>query len=152
MTGAATRDRYRRLANRIRAIPGQRFGLRPYTVAVLLKEYSGTYTGDGTETETETAIVEANGQPPKVRFLKDEERALADMPAGSVEVGPITPDFAGGGTAIATLKQSSAAAQDAVQWKLTGPEFPNGALFVAEGFKTDRALHYRVRLRPVASG
>ncbi len=150
MSGTATRDNFRRIAHRIRAIPGKRFGLRPYTVSVTHRVHSGTYTGDGTITDATTTIAEADGQPPKVRWLDGEELALGELPGGSVEVGPITPDFSGGGTSLTTLQGgSSVSDQDEVFYTLTGPEFPSGAKYMLHDVRTDRALHYMVTLRPM---
>lgn len=143
------RDSLRRLAHSIRAIPDRQFGIRPYTVSVVLRTWSGSYTGDGSPTDTETSVTEANGAAPKVRWLDGEERALNDLPEGSLEVGPITPDFAGGGTSIGTLTQTAASSQDEVLWKVTGPEFPSGALFRVADVTSHRALHYTVRLKPL---
>jgi len=133
----------------VRAIPGQAFGLRPYTVSVVRRSWSGSYAGEGTVTTTTTAIVESGGQPPKVRFVNDETRALGQLDSGSIEVGPITPDFAGGGTSAAVLEQSSAAAGELVHYLVTGPSFPDGAHFRLIDIRTDRALRYMVRLAPV---
>jgi hypothetical protein len=145
----AIADDLKPLLTSIRAIPGQ-FGLRPYTVSAVIRAYSGTYAGEGTKTDTTVAITEANGQPPKVRFLNDEELALGDnLGKGTIEVGPITPDHTGGGTTIAALTGGSAIAGDIVHFVITGPEYPNGARFRLVGVSSDRALHYKVRLAPV---
>ncbi|MBW7935292.1 MAG: hypothetical protein H3C62_17125 [Gemmatimonadaceae bacterium] len=148
--GLARRDRYRALASRIRAIPGRDFGLRPYTVAVIVRRWSGPHTGDGAATDTVTPIVEYGGNPPKVRFLSDEARALGGLPAGTVEVGPITPDHTGGGITWDTLTGGSAQAGDEVLYRLTGPEFPAGADYALAGSQSDRGIHYKLTLVPRA--
>ena len=102
MSATTQRDSLRRIANRARAIPGAQFGIRPYTVAVVVKAWSGDHPGEGTETTTTTAITEL-GHPPRVRLLSPEELALGNLPRGSVEVGPVTPEYAGGGTTWTTL-------------------------------------------------
>lgn len=143
------RDDMRSLAYNVRSIPGALFEMRPYTVAVRVTTWSGTHPGDGTETATSTPITEANGQPPKVRFLNDEERALGGLPEGTIEVGNITPDFPGGGTALSVL--APATVGSTVHYILTGPEFPNGAVYERVGVGTDHAFHYTLTLKPVSA-
>lgn len=142
-------DRFRRIAGKVRGIPGT-FGLRPYTVAIVQGAWSGTYAGEGIEVATETAITEANGQPPKVRWLDDEQLALGGLGRGTVEIGPVTPDHSAGGTALSTLIPELARGRT-LHVKLTGPEFPTGALFAVSEVKTDRALRWMLRAIPVAS-
>lgn len=149
-TPAEMRDRYRAIAYRYRNLPAQH-GLRPYTVSVVTKSYTGDVTGEGNQVEIVTPITESDGQPPKVRWLNDEELALGQLGKGTIEVGPITPDFSGGGTDIATLLQTSAENAELVLYRVTGPEFPNGADFKRVGSDSSAALHYKIRLQPVAS-
>lgn len=144
----AVRDSLRQLAWNIRAIPGRDFGIRPYTLHVRVTTYAGDHVGDGTETATTTPITEADGQPPKVRFLNDEQRALGGLPDGTVEVGPITPSHPGGGTDLAILTPSTEGT--VVHYILTGPEHPTGASYLLHAVKTDRALRYMLTLKPVA--
>jgi hypothetical protein len=143
------RDDMRALTYNVRSIPGLTFEMRPYTVHVRVTTWSGTHPGDGTETATSTAITEAGGQPPKVRWLSDEEKALGTLPDGTVEVGPITPDFGSGGTALSVLAPSTAGST--VHYILTGPEHPNGGVYERAGVRTDRAFHYLLTLKPVSA-
>ena len=69
----------RRTVSRARALPGK-LGLRPHAVELVTKAYPGVHTGDGGAAETWTPISEAGGQPPKVTWLKEEERALGGLP------------------------------------------------------------------------
>lgn len=145
------RDRYRRIANRARTIPA-RHGLRPYTVAVVVGTWSGAYVGRGDKTEQLEAITE-QGYPPKVRFLSEEALALsasvgAGLLKGSCTIGPITPDYTGGGTALADLLPA-VTSKKTVHVKLTGPSYPNGAKFLVKEVKTDRALHWTLVCEPV---
>ena len=126
------------------------FGLRPYTVSVIHRTWTSGQTGDGTPSDVETPITEANGQPPKVRALNGEERALLNLGSGSWEIGPITPDFPGGGTAIATLiGPESPLPGDEFFYRLVGPEYPTGALFRLHEVKSDKTFGYRVTIKPV---
>lgn len=141
------RDDLLPLINEIRSIPGQ-LGLRPYSVAIVIGTWSGTYVGRGSE-DTETAeITEANGQPPKVRFPNDEQIALGNLGKGDAIVGPITPDHSGGGTPLSDLVPAVQSGQT-VHAILTGPAYPTGARFRIKDVKTDRALHWTLTLTPV---
>lgn len=139
------RENIRKLAYNLRRLPGERFGIRPYTVAVLIREWDGGEVGQGTLTETLTPIVEANGQPPKVHWLTSEELAVGGLPAGTVEIGPVTPDFPGGGTTLATLQPDLDDSSE-LFYVLTGPEYPSGGKFRLTGVRTDRTFGYRVTL------
>ena len=150
--GETRRDGYRALADRIRAIPGRDFGLRPYTVSVVLRYHSGENAGDGDAVDVATPL-EVGGQPPKVRFANDEERALGNLPAGSLDVGPITPEHvspgtAGGGLAWDVITGAAAIAGTEVLYLVTGPEFPGGALYAKVGGDSARGLRYTLRLAP----
>jgi len=136
------RDSLRRVANSVRAIPNS-FGVRPYTVAVVTTASAGDNPGDGTETETTTAITEAGGAPPKVRWLSSEELAVGGYEAGTVEIGPVTPDFPGGGTLLSTLAPDPAV-NTSVRVVLTGPRFPSGASFTIAEVKHGRGYNYRL--------
>lgn len=135
-----------------RSIAGS-LGLRPYSVAIVIGAWSGTYVGRGDKTDTLQPITEAGGQPPKVRFLNEEQLALSastgtGLGKGSCTIGPITPDFPGGGTSLAELVPA-VAAQQTVHVVLTGPAYPAGAKFLVKEVKTDRALHWLLVCEPV---
>jgi hypothetical protein len=141
-------DDLKPLAHSVRAIPGQ-LGIRPYTVSTIKRTWSGGNTGNGTPTDTETPITEADSQPPRVRALSGEEKALLDLAGTAWEIGPITPSFSGGGTAISVLKPTDLYQGDEFFIRLVGPEYPTGALMRIVDIKTDRALNYRVTVKPV---
>jgi hypothetical protein len=135
--------------NAVRAIPGQ-LGLRPHAVAIIQTISSGAHTGDGARSETETAITESGGQPPKVRWLNDEQLALGNLPKGTVLVGPITPAFSSGGTDLATIQGTALLQGDTLHVKITGPKHPNGALYRVTKINADRALRYMITAEPVS--
>lgn len=145
MSGVAFRNSLRKLAYNVRAIPGK-MGWRPYTVVVETRTYFGAERGQGPKLITSTSITEANGQPPKVRFLTDEEIALGGENKATVEVGPITPDFGGGGTSFETLYPNPLPDNTILQYVLTGPDSPNGARYRLVSVDADKAGHYLVRL------
>lgn len=144
---AQRRERYRRIAARARRIPGEH-GLRPYTVAIVVGTWSGKYVGGGAKYEQLEQITECSGQPPKVRFLSEEAIALANLNKGSVTIGPITPPYASGGTALSDLAPAVHARQT-VHVQLVGPAYPEGAKFAVKEIKTDRALHWMLTCEPV---
>ncbi len=143
------RDDLLPVINEVRAIPGL-LGFRPYTVAIEVITWSGSERGEGTKTTTTTPITEAGGQPPRVRWLDNEEIALGGYDKPTVEVGPITPDFSDGGTSLATLKARAAEPNSEVYYVLTGPDFPSGARFVLVADTSDRPLRYMVKLQRAA--
>jgi hypothetical protein len=145
MSGIAFRNSLRKLAHTIRGIPDQ-LGWRPYTVSIETRSWDGGERGEGAETVTTTAITEANGHPPKVRFLTSEEIALGGYSQGTLEIGPITPDFGSGGTSLDTLAPLSPSDDTIVHYIITGPEFPNGARFRKADVETHRAGHYLLRV------
>lgn len=145
----ALADSLKPLAHRIRAIPGL-LGIRPYRIHVVIGEWSGAALGEGAETTTSVEITEHGGQPPKVRFLSDEEIAVGSLPRGTIEVGPITVGHVGGGTSWATLVGAAAERGETVTYVLTGPEFPTGARFQRTGGPSDRAIHYKLQLQPLS--
>jgi hypothetical protein len=122
-------------------------------VAIIVGAWSGSYVGRGDKTETLVAITERGGQPPKVRFLNEEALALSgsvgdQLRQGACTVGPITPDYTGGGTALSELIPAVTTHQT-VHVMLTGPAYPNGAKFLVKKVETDRALHWTLTCEPV---
>ena len=143
------RDRYRRIAGRARRIPGEH-GLREHHVSVVIARTGGTYTGDGGRWESASEILE-HGHPPRVRWLKQDELALAQLPSGTVEIGPITPANSDGGTAI-TLFDGSQIEIGAVELlRITGPQHPKGADYRKVSSSADRALHFTIRAIPAGT-
>lgn len=140
-------DDLKPLARAIRGIPGT-LGIRPHTVQLLEREWDGTYTGDGTRTDTLTSLLEGNNQPPKVRWMSDEELAVGNLSSGTIEVGPITSDH----DAIARLgdiRGDDLDDGDARYLVITGPKHPNGAKYRITELRADRAIHYMLRAKPV---
>lgn len=91
---------------RVRGIAG-RFEFRMARVWVVRKVWSGEFAGEGEQVEDATEITEGGGHPPGVKQIDDRRLALLNLPAGSLEVGPITPKFEteteSGGTDISLL-------------------------------------------------
>jgi len=137
----------------IRAIPGQ-LGLRPYTVEIVNGVNLGTHTGDKRGAYLTTPIVEHGGYPPKVRQLTDEEIALAGLGAGLWKIGPITPHYSGateGGTQLHNVLGKYLNTGDTQYIRLTGPAFPQGALFRIVKVGHDHAMHYDITVAPASN-
>jgi hypothetical protein len=129
-----------------RAIAGE-LGFRPHSAAIVIVSSSGFHTGDGSRTEIETAITEADGQSPRIRWMKDDEVALGLLPKGSVEVGPITPEY----TSLSLLNGADMNDGDVRLLRITGPNHPTGADYAIKGVSADRALRYMITAVPVGS-
>lgn len=88
-----------------RAIPGQ-LGLRPHRVWMVIRTLDSEQPGEtmNLPSQEEVEITHTGGQPPKVNQLKDERLAIGNLPAGSIEIGPITPpDDADAGNRLHSL-------------------------------------------------
>lgn len=143
------KDDLRAICYSARAIPGQ-LGMREYSVTVVQETWGGgTETwgggerGQGTPTRTETPILEADGQNPKVRQLNTEEVALGGYGRGTWRIGPITPDFPGGGTLRSALLPDPAD-NTLVFFVLTGPAYPTGQRFTVVDVTDHRAFQFLV--------
>lgn len=147
----AAADPYRAILYATRAIPNLIAGLRPHTIARVVR-YSNNGDPSDEIQEVETPIVEGNGQPPHIRWLKEEEIAVGNLNPGTIEAGPITPTFTGGGTDIAFLRGDDLVPADKLYFRIRGPHHPNGALYRKTKLTDDRALHYTMQLVPVESG
>jgi hypothetical protein len=130
-----------------RNIPGV-LGLRPHSVSIVNTAWTGDHTGDGARYSEVTPIVESGGYPPKVRWMKDDEIAVGDLPKGTAEIGPITPSFSGGGLDLAGVDGSELLKGETRQLLITGPQHPEGALYRVTNIKSERALHYMLRAEP----
>ncbi len=86
-----------------------------------------------------------------MRWLKDDEIALGQLPKGSATVGPITPSFSGGGTDLDLLNGTDLNVGQVRLLRITGPNHPNGADYTIKGVSADRALRYMITAVPVGS-
>jgi len=132
-----------------RSIAG-RLGFRVHTVALVKRYALGQHTGD-VDLSDVTPLTEQDGYPPKTTWLNDEQLALGNLPGGSVDVGPITPAFPGGGTDLSSLTGDLLETGDTLHLLITGPNHPEGALYRIKDIKSDKALNYRIRAIPVSA-
>lgn len=127
------------------------FGLRPFRVYVIRRAWTGTHTGDGTSSDVVTEIVEGGGNPPKVVFVNEEKLALGGLPAGTLDVGPITPEHQGGGTSLALLSGQNVERGEQLLFRVEGPGMgPTGRLYALDSLKTDSPFGWMLRLQPIA--
>jgi hypothetical protein len=130
-----------------RGLAGE-YGFRPHTVEVVVSYWSGQHTGEGHDGDEVTAITEGNGYPPKVRVMNAEEIALGNLPNDTLEIGPITPEFSGGGTPDSLL--FGKLPQGATRYiRVTGPIAPNGAMYRIKASRRDRSLRRILHVEPV---
>lgn len=139
------RDRYRRIADRARAIPADH-GLREWRVYLEVVTWSGEHTGENSGVVISTELTVHGGQPPRVRQLNDEQLALANLGTGILDIGPLTPAHSEGGVDVQALLGSAAAVGDEVRLRITGPE--GTAYYSIDSLRTDRALRVMVRAKP----
>ena len=148
---ATARERFRRIADAVRAIP-EAIGTRGTSVTIRVRTYSGAVGAHGTTlvTTTDTAI------SPRPRVVQVSEGApsyfggglFTDSTgrtlAGEYEVGPITQAYPGGGYDVADLAPAGGVSRR-VTLVLSGDEFdPAGEEF--EVLRVDATRPFRTML------
>lgn len=134
----------------VRSIPGD-LGLRLFRVFIRTTTYSGDRVGVGTPTQTETEIL-TGGHPPKVKERRGEDivGGHSEMRATEYEVGPIQPDFLGGGNSTDVLDPAAGAAVTKIVYVVKGPGLPaSGVLCEKTGDGFDSTLHYSLTLKAI---
>lgn len=116
----------------IRGIPGE-LGLRRYAVSVLVRTHSGSRPGisGGTWTDVTTPLkVSGGAQNPSVTQVtsKDVVASGGLYQVGDYRIGPLTPEWADGGTAYATLSPATTSTAREVFFVLTGPGMPDAGI------------------------
>lgn len=136
------------LIDKLRAIPGE-LGFRPYQVWVRKTTYSGSRVGQGTATVTLTRLL-VGSQDPKVREVrrKDAVAGTSEYVEAEYEIGPLTPEFSGGGTAESVINPQKTATPTTVTFLIKGPGMPDEGLICQRvGDHVDRPLRSVVRVR-----
>lgn len=144
---ATLAERLKPTLRRVRAIPGKK-GLRVHTVKLLSRGWSGTHSGDGGRFDVELTIVEGNNQPPKIRWVSDEELAVGALSSGTVEIGPITADDSSR-TWLDDLQGAELSTGEARYLVITGPKCPNGVKHRITRITAHKAMHYMIQAQPV---
>lgn len=143
-------DRFRRIADRARGIPGA-MGLRPNTLSVVTRTHSLTRLGDGDTDETALVIETPGGNSYKVRDVSSREVSESGgaYEVGDIVVGPITPAYAGppaGGYTPEQLRPTVEAGTRGTEivYVVTGP---NAGEYSHVETRVDRSLRYELVLR-----
>jgi hypothetical protein len=145
--------------DRIRGIPHRSFDIRPYTVTLRVTTWAPPSTDDtdiqigrGTQTDTDTPITLAGGARPKVKRVSHRETVAAGgkYQQGDFRIGPLTPDYLGGGLTFATMAPTGTGdARTQYYFVLRGPDLPaDGMLCTPVQEEADHALHMYLVVRP----
>lgn len=137
-------DDLKQVAFDARGIAGT-LGFRPYTFFIRIEHYAGQHVGEEPIGVERHQILEANGQSPRYRTLTDEEITVGALPAGTAEIGPYTPEFAGVGTSD-ELITGKLPANSTRYIEVHGPPFPDGAKLEIQKFDADRPLRRVLRI------
>lgn len=134
------------VAREARGIAGT-LGFRPHTVERITRFKSGSIR-DFVSAET-IAIVEGNGQPPRVRWMSEEEVTIGSLAKGTIEIGAITPSDA----LDEWLRGDGMAAGDERYIRITGPKTrPSGDLYRVKSWNAARPLRRMIQAEPVEQG
>lgn len=138
------------LVDELKAIPGE-LGFRPYQVWVRTVESAGSRSGIGARTLSETRLL-VGGQDPKVREVKREDVTAGNKAhlEAEYDIGPLTPEFAGGGVAEDTINPQQTGTPAQVFFVLKGPGLPTSGLLCRRvSDKMDRPLRIVVRVKGI---
>lgn len=138
----------RPVVDRLRALPAE-LGFRTYQVWVRKTQYAGTKVGEGTKSVTDTRLL-VGGRDPKVREVKrkDNVAGMSQSVAATYDIGPLTPEFAGGGIAESLVKPEANSTPTTIMFLIKGPGLPSDGLLcqkIEDHF--DRPLRLVIRVR-----
>ena len=145
--------------DRIRGIPDRSFDIRKYTVTLRVTTFTQASTDDtdiqigrGTQADVDTPITLASGANPKVKRISHRETVAAGgkYQQGDFRIGPLTPDYATGGLAFATMAPlGTGNASTQYYFVLRGPDLPaDGMLCTPVQEEADHPLHRFLVVRP----
>ena len=146
---------WRQAAEAARDTPGS-YGLRPFRVYTIVREWSGEHVGDGVADDDSTELLES-GYPPKVRELAGDELAVNGLAAGTIEVGPFTPSWTvgatSGGVALSTLVPTASGGNQELLYRVTGTGFGDyGKLYALSRSTKTANFRYTLTLTPIETG
>lgn len=162
---ATLREELLAMANELRALPTD-FGIRLYTVTVRVTTFTGGIfgvPGEGTKTVVETPLyLDGYATRPKVTIISTKDIIASGglYTDGDYKINYITPAYVDnnacpfgtidvGGIAVNILDPEVNTVPTEIVYKLTGPEFPDGALFKKIKTYTDRPFHYCIVVRKI---
>ncbi len=146
----------------VRSIAGlPALGLRPFTVTVRVRVWSGDRPGVGSRVDYDTVIYNTIQQPggPLRVPVRVQRLSQKDVIASGgtftdrmYKVGPVTPDYpiAGGpdgGYTIAALDPTTTNSATEIMWLMTGPDMPGGGTVLIKDNQEATAMHFFVTLR-----
>ena len=142
------RDDLLPVLDEVRAIPGE-LGLRPFEVWMRVTTWDGGRVGVGTKTTTDTQFL-VGGQNPKCHVLtsKDVVASGGLYSEADVRVGPLTPQFPGGGSDTTAFDPPVTGAATQVAFRILGPGITAGGDWYRKIGQNDVApLRYEIILR-----
>ena len=123
------RDDLLPLIDSIRGIPGD-LGLRRHVVTIRVRTWSGERVGLGTRLDTETVLsVGAGAYNPKVTRVSQKDIVASGglYQSNDVKVGPLTPEYLGGGAAVAVLDpETTPMLPKEILFRIEGDGYPDG--------------------------
>ncbi len=146
----ALRDDLLPVVDEARAIAGE-LGFRRFQVWVHVTTYAGSRAGNGAKSVTETRLL-VGGQDPKVREVrsKDVVAGTSEYQSAEYDIGPLTPEFAGGGIAESILNPEKTSTPTTILYLIKGPGLPTeGLLCQRVSDSLDRPLRAVIRVQSV---
>lgn len=144
----ALRDDLLPIVDDARAIAGE-LGFRRYQVWVRTTTWSGSRVGLGTKTVTDTRL-RVGGQDPKVREVTsgDVVAGTPELAFVEFEIGPLTPQFPGGGVSENTVNPPKGVSPSTVVFVVKGPGLPaDGLICQRIDGDSDRPMRMMLRVR-----
>ena len=145
------KDELKPLINELRGLPGE-LGFRPYQVWARKTVWSGTHPGQGVRSTTDTRLLVGNGQDPKVTPVRRKDVVAGDKAKIDAEydIGPLTPEFAGGGISEDTVNPQGDGQPTEILFVIKGPGMPSEGLLCARvSDQVDRPLRLVVRVKSI---
>lgn len=144
----------------IRGIGGI-LGLRPFTVTLRVRQWSGASLGKGTKVDVDTVLTNITAVPGgapvniKARFLTTREVSASGglYRDRDVRIGRMTPAFAAaynlpaGGYGDSTLDPQFSGTPTEIFWKVAGPGMAPGGSWCSRIAEEASALHYSIIVR-----
>jgi hypothetical protein len=147
------RDTYNGLLDGYRAKLNTVWDLRRYVVEHVSQTWTGELPGEGTTTgPVYTPITVGDGARPKVAQLSQRDVIASGglYQDQDLRIGPLTPPFTGGGTAITTFDPASVGPAATVMFRITGPGCEGGALYRKVGQDVAGNFRYSIIVRRMA--
>jgi len=115
---------------KLRGIIPSQLGLRPHSVTVRVRTWTGPRPGVGTYTDVDTVLTNA-GYNVKIKPITTQDIVASGgrYASGDFRVGPLTPEHATGGTPDSVIDPPRSATAREVFFILEGPGLPSEGAF-----------------------